>query len=135
MPAIHRRGRCLRQNLRTLPRQVRDERRPEGRRVLHANVAGAADRGSDRAVSVPHPRSVLRVGRHVRAERGIRKQLDDEQLVILDILTRPSPPLTKSEREQVKRLARELLDTLKAERLVLEWRSRQQTYAAVFVAI
>jgi hypothetical protein len=35
----------------------------------------------------------------------------------------------------VKRLARELLDTLKAERLVLEWRSRQQTYAAVFVAI
>ena len=67
--------------------------------------------------------------------RGIREQLDDEQLAILDILTRPSPPLTKAEREQVKRLARELLDTLKAERLVLEWRSRQQTYAAVFVAI
>jgi type I restriction enzyme R subunit len=35
----------------------------------------------------------------------------------------------------VKRLARELLDTLKAERLVLEWRSRQQTRAAVLVAI
>ncbi len=51
--------------------------------------------------------------------RGIREQLDDEQLAILDILTRPSPPLTKQEREQVKRLARELLDTLKAERLVL----------------
>ena len=67
--------------------------------------------------------------------RGIREQLDDEQLAILDILTRPSPPLTKAEREQVKRLARELLDTLKAERLVLEWRSRQQTRAAVLVAI
>ncbi len=67
--------------------------------------------------------------------RGIREQLDDEQLAIFDILTRPSPPLTKAEREQVKRLARELLDTLKAERLVLEWRSRQQTRAAVLVAI
>jgi type I restriction enzyme R subunit len=51
--------------------------------------------------------------------RGIREQLDDEQLAILDILTRPSPPLAKPEREQVKRLARELLDTLKAEWLVL----------------
>jgi hypothetical protein len=51
--------------------------------------------------------------------RGIREQSGDEQLAILDILTRPSPPLTKAEREQVKRLARELLDTLKAERLVL----------------
>jgi type I restriction enzyme R subunit len=68
-------------------------------------------------------------------QRGIREQLDDEQLAIFDILTRPSPKLTKKEREQVKRLARELLDTLKAERLVLEWRSRQQTRAAVFVAI
>ncbi len=67
--------------------------------------------------------------------RGIREQLDEEQLAILDILTRPSPPLTKQEREQVKRLAQQLLDTLKAERLVLEWRSRQQTRAAVLVAI
>ncbi len=75
--------------------------------------------------------------RHLNKEerRGIREQLDDEQLTIFDILTRPSPKLTKQEREQVKRLARELLDTLKAERLVLEWRSRQQTRTAVFVAI
>jgi hypothetical protein len=51
--------------------------------------------------------------------RGIREQLDNEQLAIFDILTRPSPKLTNQEREQVKRLARELLDTLKAERLVL----------------
>ena len=69
-------------------------------------------------------------------QRGIREGApDDEQLAILDILTRPSPPLTKAEREQVKRLARELFDTLKVERLVLEWRSRQQARAAVLVAI
>ena len=35
----------------------------------------------------------------------------------------------------MKCLARELLETLKAERLVLEWRSWQRTRAAVFVAI
>ena len=35
----------------------------------------------------------------------------------------------------MKRLAQQLLDTLKAERLVLEWRRRQQTRAAVLVAI
>ncbi len=56
-------------------------------------------------------------------------------MAIFDILTRPSPKLAKAEREQVKRLARELLDTLKAERLVLEWRSRQATRAGVLVAI
>lgn len=55
-------------------------------------------------------------------------------MAIFDILTRPSPKLTKQEREQVKSLAQQLLDTLKAERLVLEWRSRQQTRAAVLVA-
>lgn len=51
--------------------------------------------------------------------RGIREQLDDEQSAIFDILTRPSPKLTKAEREQVKRLAWQLLDTLKAERLAV----------------
>ena len=75
--------------------------------------------------------------RHLNEEerRGIREQLDDEQLAIFDILTRPSPRLTKAEREQVKRLAQQLLDTLKAERLVLEWRSRQETRAGVLVTI
>jgi type I restriction enzyme R subunit len=45
--------------------------------------------------------------------------LAEEQLAIFGILTRPSPKLTKQERAQAKRLARELLDALKAERLVL----------------
>lgn len=47
----------------------------------------------------------------------VSPKLDDEQLAIFDILTRPSPKLTKAERERVKRLVRELLDTLNAERL------------------
>ncbi len=68
-------------------------------------------------------------------KRGIAENLSEEDLAIFDILTRPSPRLTKREREKVKRIARDLLDTLKAERLMLEWRSKQQTRAAVRVAI
>ena len=54
----------------------------------------------------------------------ILRYLSEEELTVFDILTRPSPKLTKKEREQVKALARELLDTLKAERLVLELRDK-----------
>jgi type I restriction enzyme, R subunit len=35
----------------------------------------------------------------------------------------------------VNKVARELLATLKAEKLVLDWRKRQQSRAAVWVAI
>ncbi len=43
--------------------------------------------------------------------------------------------LTRKEREQVKALAKELLETLKRERLVLDWRKHQQTRAAVKLQI
>jgi hypothetical protein len=48
-----------------------------------------------------------------------------------DVRTRPEIELTRAERQQVKDVARELLDTLKAERLVLDWRKQQRTRAAV----
>ena len=47
----------------------------------------------------------------------------------------PTIKLTKKEHEQIKRVAKDLLDTLKAERLVLDWRKQQKTRAAVRVAI
>ena len=43
--------------------------------------------------------------------------------------------MEKEETEQVKDVARDLLDTLKAERLILDWRKRQQSRAAVLQAI
>ena len=57
------------------------------------------------------------------------KTMDANRKVIRDIT------LTKKEREQVKQVAKDLLDTLKAERLVLDWRKQQKTRAAVRVAI
>ncbi len=43
--------------------------------------------------------------------------------------------LTAKERAQVKKVSRELLQTLKAEKLALDWRKRQQARAQVRVAI
>ena len=56
-------GRRLRQGLRVLPRQVRDRRRPEGRRVLHADLDRPPDRRDHRAVQRQDPRSGVRVRR------------------------------------------------------------------------
>jgi type I restriction enzyme R subunit len=43
--------------------------------------------------------------------------------------------LTDKEKEEVKRIARDLLETLKREKLVLDWRKRQQARASVRVAV
>lgn len=68
-------------------------------------------------------------------QRGVAENLTEEELAIFDLLTRPNIKLTRKEREQVKQVAKDLLDTLKAERLVLDWRKQQKTRAAVRVAI
>jgi len=68
-------------------------------------------------------------------QRGIAENLTEEELAVFDILTRPNVILTRDERKQVKAVAKELLDTLKAERLVLDWRKHQQTRAAVELII
>ncbi|WP_333414878.1 type I restriction enzyme endonuclease domain-containing protein [Microcoleus sp. MOSTC5] len=41
----------------------------------------------------------------------------------------------EKEKHEIKKVAKELLSTLKQEKLVLDWRRRQQTKAAVKVAI
>jgi len=43
--------------------------------------------------------------------------------------------LTQKEDQQVKKAARALLETLKKEKLVLDWRKRQQSRAAVRLCI
>ena len=68
-------------------------------------------------------------------QRGIAEQLDEEELAIFDLLTKPNVRLSKQEKDKVKEVARDLLTTLKAERLVLDWRKRQQTRASVRLCI
>ena len=67
--------------------------------------------------------------------RGIAEGLTEEELAIFDLLTKPAIELTSAEVRQVKAVARELLETLKHEKLVLDWRKRQQSRAAVRLTI
>jgi len=69
-------------------------------------------------------------------QRHIAENLSEEELALFDLLTRrPEVSLSEKERVQVKTAARELLEVLKAEKLTLDWRKRQQSRAAVRVAI
>ena len=67
-------------------------------------------------------------------ERHVREHLSEEELTIFDILTRPGPELSAEERDEVKKLARELLERLKA-LLVLGWRQKIQSRAKVRITI
>lgn len=68
-------------------------------------------------------------------KRAIALQLDEEELAIFDLLTLPDVTLTKKEEQEVKKVAGVLLETLKREKLVLDWRKRQQSRAAVKLTI
>ncbi len=57
------------------------------------------------------------------------------ELALFDLLTKPEISLTDKEKDEVKRVARSLLKTLKKEKLVLDWRKRQQARASVRVAV
>ena len=68
-------------------------------------------------------------------KRGMGEQLDEEELALFDLLTKPQIELSDADREKVKATARELLATLKQSKLVLDWRKRQQARAEVRVTI
>jgi type I restriction enzyme R subunit len=69
-------------------------------------------------------------------KRAIREGLSgDEELTLFDILTKPEMDLTEKEKAEVKKVARELLQRLKQEKLVLDWRKRQQSRADVKLTI
>jgi type I restriction enzyme R subunit len=71
----------------------------------------------------------------VEDKRAIAENLEEEELAIVDLLTKPDITLTEKEKLDVKKVAKELLEILKREKLVLDWRRRQQSKAAVKVAI
>ncbi|MCJ7553867.1 MAG: type I restriction endonuclease subunit R [Ignavibacteriaceae bacterium] len=66
-------------------------------------------------------------------QRSIKENLTEEELAIFDLLKQPK--LSAKEKNKVKSAAKELLVTLKASRLVLDWRKRQQTRANVQLTI
>ena len=68
-------------------------------------------------------------------QRHLREQISEEELAVFDILTRPGPDLTAPEIESIKKVCKDLLAKLKTEKLVLAWRTKRTTRAAVRVEI
>jgi len=67
-------------------------------------------------------------------QRHVRERLTEEELVIFDILVRPAPELTREEYDETKKVARELLQKLKA-LLVINWRQKSTARSQVKLAI
>ena len=63
--------------------------------------------------------------------RHMAENLTEEELAVFDLLTKPEIELTGREREDVKKGARNLLERLKQKKLVIDWRKREQSRAAV----
>ena len=68
-------------------------------------------------------------------KRNISENLSEEELAIFDLLTKPDIKLTKKEKLHVKKIAKDLLEKLRREKLVLDWRKRQQSRAQVRITI
>ena len=68
-------------------------------------------------------------------QRHAREGLSEEELALFDLLTKPEPALTKKQEADVKKIVRELLEKLKHDLLVLDWKKRQATRASVEVCI
>ncbi|WP_065761812.1 type I restriction endonuclease subunit R [Pseudomonas defluvii] len=64
-------------------------------------------------------------------QRAMRENLSEEELALFDLLTQPVPELTEKERAEVKKVCKELLETLKAEKLVLDWRKKDRARSDV----
>ncbi len=67
-------------------------------------------------------------------ERHVREGLSEEQLVIFDILLRPAPELSPEEVNEIKKVAKSLLEVVRS-RLVLNWREKQQARAGMMESI
>ena len=68
-------------------------------------------------------------------KRHMQENLSEEELAVFDILIKPEMQLSEKEKQQVKKVARQLLEMLKREKLVLDWRKKQQARADVLYTI
>ena len=68
---------------------------------------------------------------HQEDQRASNEEFSEEELAVFDLLTQREPRLTLAERDEVKTAVRKLLETLKQEKLVLDWRKQAQAQAQV----
>ena len=68
-------------------------------------------------------------------QRAAREGLTEEELAIFDLLTTPEPKLTKAEEQEVKRVAKRLLERLHELVDAVDWVRGQETRGAVWSEI
>lgn len=74
-------------------------------------------------------------GLNTEEQRHVKEGCSEEELAVFDLLTKPGIELTKKERQQVKELAKDLLDKLKVSKFTLDWRKKARRRAAVKTTI
>ena len=67
-------------------------------------------------------------------QRSVREGLSEAELAIFDLLTKPAPELSDTDLKRVKNAAKKLLMHVE-DKLVLDWKRRQQSRSAVKVAV
>jgi len=68
-------------------------------------------------------------------KRALSENLDEEELAIYDLLVNPPLKMTQKDILSVKKVVHDLLEKLKAKKLVLDWRKKQQARASVRLCI
>ena len=102
----------------------------------YEEVVAGYNREKDRLTIEQTFEALLRLAQDLDDEerRAVREGLDEESLAIFDLLKKPD--LSAPDIARIKRVAVELLRTLKAEKLRIDrWREKETTRAAVHVTI
>ena len=97
------------------------------RRILGASPAHNSAHRSSRG---PWLAGIASLGLVLAIAAGSRIS-SEEELAIFDLLTQPEPELTEKEKDEVKKVAKDMLAKLKAEKLVLDWKLKTRTKADV----
>ena len=66
--------------------------------------------------------------------RQISEELTEEELAVFDLLTKPTPKLTKAEEIEDKEVAPRAPNNAQAEKLVLDWKEKPDRRAGLWVA-
>jgi len=68
-------------------------------------------------------------------KRAFSENLNEEELAIYDLLANPPLKMTQKDILSFKKVAHDLLEKLKSEKLVLDWRKKQQARASVRLCV
>lgn len=74
-------------------------------------------------------------GLNEEEQRAAREGLSEDELAIFDLLTNPEPKLTKTQEQEVKLVARQLLEKLHEVVDAIDWVRGQETRGAVWTTI